>query len=149
MDPLPQSWEIRECKDYPGRCYFYNTITRESTWIRPNLEKPKTIYVSQILLKTNKSADPNTKNGPVKRTVEEGMKELNDLRESILENLDGFAQMANEISEADGQNDGVLGWIRQNDVPPEFAQAAWNLKLNELSEIVQTKLGLHLIFRQQ
>lgn len=147
--PLPQFWEIRECKDYPGRCYFYNSITNESTWVRPNSPNPKMIYVGQILLKTVESINPNTKDGPVTRTVEEAINQLTEVRKQLEINKTKFAQIANEISDLDEKTGGELGWIRFHDVPPEFAEAAFKLKLNELSDIVQSPLGVHLIIRLQ
>ena len=32
---LPKNWELRECKDYPGRAYYYNEELNFSTWERP------------------------------------------------------------------------------------------------------------------
>lgn len=149
--PLPKYWEIRECKDYPGRCYFYNSLSGDSTWVRPVYPTPKNtmIYVSQILIKTEKSRKPETKNGPVTRTVEEGINQLKEIREKIASDKSKFPEIANEVSDVDEKNGGDLGWIEYDDVPPQFAEAAWNLQLNELSDIVQTELGLHLIIRRQ
>lgn len=147
--PLPKYWEIRECKDYPGRCYFYNPITNESTWVRPGDPNPKMIYVAQILIKTEKSIKPETKNGPVTRTVEEAFNMLKEIRDELETNKSKFSTIANQVSDMDEKTGGVLGWIRYQDVPPEFAEAAWKLKLNELSDIIQTPLGVHLILRLQ
>lgn len=147
--PLPQYWEIRECKDYPGRCYFYNPITNESTWIRPSDPNPEMIFVAQILIKTDKSIKPETKEGPVTRTVEEALNILNDARNELSINKDKFSMIADKISDMNEKTGGILGWIRYQDVPPQFAEAAWKLKLNELSDIVETPLGLHLILRLQ
>ena len=147
--PLPPDWEIRECKDYPGRCYFYNSLTSASTWLRPGAD-PEQIFVSQILIKTEKSVNPVKRGTPVKVSVDEARSILEDAREQLESDLAKFGQLADDITDMeDNTTGGVLGWIRREDVPREFAEAAWRLKPNELSGIVESPLGLHLILRLQ
>lgn len=50
--------------------------------------------------------------------------------------------------ESDGpsaKSRGELGTFRQGELDPEFEDAAFELKVNELSEVVRTKFGFHLI----
>ena len=57
-----------------------------------------------------------------------------------------FAKLAQEFS-TDGSKDkgGDLGWFGHGDMVPEFEQAAYALKPGEISEVVQTRFGFHLI----
>ena len=43
------------------------------------------------------------------------------------------------------ENGGDLGYIERGNIIPEFSEAAFSLKLNEISEPVKTQLGYHII----
>ena len=57
-----------------------------------------------------------------------------------------FAKLAQEFS-SDGSKDkgGDLGWFGHGDMVPEFEQAAYALKPGEISGVVQSKFGFHII----
>ncbi len=70
--------------------------------------------------------------------------------ELILDKLaagDDFAQLAAEFSEdpVSKARGGDLGFVRRGELVPEFEESAFNLELGELSDIVETKFGLHII----
>jgi peptidyl-prolyl cis-trans isomerase D len=70
--------------------------------------------------------------------------------ESILKQLKAgadFAKLAREYSEDPGSKDkgGDLGWIVRGQTVPAFENAAFSLKPGELSGIITTQYGLHII----
>jgi len=58
-----------------------------------------------------------------------------------------FGALAKQVSqdEATRDNGGDLGWFPREVMPPEFEQAAFALKPGEISGVVSTQLGLHII----
>lgn len=58
-----------------------------------------------------------------------------------------FGALAKQVSqdEATRDNGGDLGWFPRDVMPPEFEQAAFALKPGEVSGVVSTQLGLHIL----
>jgi peptidyl-prolyl cis-trans isomerase SurA len=74
------------------------------------------------------------------------MNKLEGIRKRILENNEDFADLAGKFS-ADGsaQTGGDLGWATRGKYVPEFEAAAYKLEINEISDIVESQFGFHLI----
>lgn len=75
----------------------------------------------------------------------EARRKLENVRERIVNGVD-FAEQARLYSQ-DGSapKGGDLGWLNPGDTVPEFERAMDALKPNELSPVVQTPFGMHLI----
>ncbi len=73
-------------------------------------------------------------------------KKLEGLRERIM-NGDKFSTLAYMYShdKTSAKNDGELGFVNKSDLVKEFASEAFSLKKDEVSEIVETEYGYHLI----
>ncbi|MFS1512124.1 peptidylprolyl isomerase [Chengkuizengella sp. SCS-71B] len=76
--------------------------------------------------------------------------ETKEKAESIMQQInDGadFAELAKEhsIDPGSGANGGDLGFFGRDMMVPEFEKAAFNLSVGELSEIVQSEFGFHII----
>lgn len=71
---------------------------------------------------------------------------LNEFRERVI-NGDKFSTLAVLYSEDPGsaKKGGELGFVSRTDLVPEFAAVAFNLKDGEVSRIVETEFGYHII----
>src|SRR5262249_616616 len=70
--------------------------------------------------------------------------------EELLKQVKGggnFAELAKKNSEDPGSKDkgGDLDWVVKGQTVPEFEQALFNLKPNEISGVVKTQYGFHII----
>ncbi|MCC2962742.1 peptidylprolyl isomerase [Massilia sp. IC2-278] len=85
-------------------------------------------------------ATPTMPMAEVKRKLEE-------IRAKIDSKAATFEDMARQNSQDNGSvsKGGDLGWLYPGDVMPEFETAMAALKLNELSGVVETPFGFHLI----
>ncbi|HNI45897.1 MAG TPA: peptidylprolyl isomerase, partial [Chitinophagales bacterium] len=68
------------------------------------------------------------------------------LKQQIMAGED-FAKLAGKYSQDPGSaaNGGDLGWVGRGQFVPEFEGAAFKLKPNELSDIIESPFGFHLI----
>ncbi|HEX7122057.1 MAG TPA: peptidyl-prolyl cis-trans isomerase [Gemmatimonadaceae bacterium] len=74
-----------------------------------------------------------------------------ELRQEIVEGRSTFEQVAQRESAdtASGSNGGLLGMTHRNDLVDEFANAAFRLRIGEVSEPVLSPYGFHLIKVEQ
>jgi peptidyl-prolyl cis-trans isomerase SurA len=79
----------------------------------------------------------------------EARHKLEIIRERIANGVD-FAEQA-RLNSQDGSaaKGGDLGWLSPGDTVPEFERAMNSLKINELSPVVQSPFGMHLIQVQE
>ncbi|MGE3801220.1 MAG: peptidylprolyl isomerase [Candidatus Kapaibacterium sp.] len=83
---------------------------------------------------------------------EEGRKNTFALAHSIIDSIKGgkdFTEFVRRYSVDPGSatKGGDLGWRKRGEFVPEYEDAAWNLNLNEISEPVESKFGIHIIQR--
>jgi peptidyl-prolyl cis-trans isomerase D len=100
--------------------------------------KGEQVRLRHILVRMNRNPTEDEKVKAHDRAVE--------LREQIQGGKD-FAEVAKESSDDPGSKGqgGELGWNERTAFVPSFAQAAFNLKIGEVSEPVITPFGWHLI----
>ncbi|MBU0625145.1 peptidylprolyl isomerase [Patescibacteria group bacterium] len=107
-----------------------------------NSDKFKQKVLSLYLLQ-NKLADALSKDESLNA---EARKRADDLLASLKEGAD-FEQLAQENSDdpSSGANGGDLGWFGRGVMVEEFENAAFSLAAGELSDVVQTQFGFHII----
>ena len=71
---------------------------------------------------------------------------LGSLRNRIVEQGESFEELAKKFSE-DGSaaNGGDLGWSKRGNFVPEFEAAVFNLEEGQVSQIIESEFGFHLI----
>jgi peptidyl-prolyl cis-trans isomerase D len=111
----------------------------QSYYIKNRLKyyKPERIKVRHILIRV--------KNWDNKTESLEALKKIREIQGELKKNIP-FEKLAKEYSEdPSAQNGGLIGFIKHGDVVPEFEKAAFALKEGEVSSIVKTPFGYHLI----
>lgn len=105
-------------------------------------EQPETVRASHILLMTT---DPKT---GTELTAEQKAAKRKQMEGLLKRARDGedFAKLANDFSEDPGSKDkGGEYKFPRGQMVPEFENTAFALKTNEVSEIVTTRYGYHII----
>ena len=112
-------------------------------------EQPEMVRASHILLSTKDPAD-TTSNPALRRDLSEAKKaEKRKLAEDLLKRAragEDFAKLAKEYSDDPGSKDkGGEYTFGRGQMVPEFEAVAFTLKTNEVSNIVITTYGYHII----
>mmetsp|Transcript_12532 Transcript_12532/g.34771 ORF Transcript_12532/g.34771 Transcript_12532/m.34771 type:complete len:276 (-) Transcript_12532:15-842(-) len=119
---------------------------------------PKEVRVLHILRKHKDSRRPSswrTNNKPITITRDEAVEELNGLLEILHDEesnpeslIATFKELASEESDcSSAKRHGDLGFFGRKKMRPEFEQAAFGLDINQLSGIVETASGAHILLR--
>jgi peptidyl-prolyl cis-trans isomerase C len=98
-----------------------------------------TVRCSHIVYRVSEHATPTER--------EDAANKLRELRDQIVAKKYTFAEAAQRFSHCpSASKGGELGWIFRKWVVEEpFAKAAFSMKVGELSDVVVTDLGVHLI----
>ena len=84
---------------------------------------------------------------PNEEEKERARTKLLSIREQILSGKVTFEAEAKKYSvdKGSGENGGDLGWVKRGSFVPEYEAVAYNLEKGELSDIVESQFGFHLI----
>ena len=100
-------------------------------------KQPEQVKASHILIKVESNADEKQKGEARQKIIDVQAK---------LENGEDFAALAKEYSEGPSSDrGGDLGYFRRGQMVKPFEDAAFTMKPNEVSGIVETRFGYHLI----
>ncbi|NUP04648.1 MAG: foldase [Polyangiaceae bacterium] len=114
---------------------------------RPREAPPSTIVVRHILVKHDASKNPA--DGVTRKRGEACLRAI-EARDSVLGGTsfdDVLAKYSDEAGAA--SRGGSLGEIRREDVDPAFADTAFDLDRGQMSDVVETPFGFHLILRSE
>ncbi|PSR81087.1 hypothetical protein BD289DRAFT_46008 [Coniella lustricola] len=168
---LPPNWEVRHSnsKNLP---YYFNSVEKNSRWEPPagtDSEKLKVymakhhspaaggshgagegkIRAAHLLVKHSESRRPSSwKEAEITRSKEDARKILEGYQARITSGETSLGELA--VTESDcssARKRGDLGFFGKGDMQQAFEEAAFALKPGEVSGIVDTASGLHLIER--
>ena len=84
----------------------------------------------------------------VKGTDSAAFEKIRAIRERIVKDGADFAEEAKKNSDCpSGREGGSLGWFGRGMMVPEFDKAAFGMKKGEVSDIVTTQFGYHIIYK--
>ena len=94
------------------------------------------VEIGEIVMKPKVNEDEK------KRAIEL----LTDIRRQIVEEGANFSDLALKYSDdGSGRNGGDLGWTKRGNFVPAFEAAAYKLEKDEISPVVESEFGFHLI----
>ena len=84
----------------------------------------------------------------VKGSDDAALDKIKAIRERIVEHGADFAEEAKKNSDCpSGQQGGSLGWFGRGMMVPEFDKAAFEMKKGEVSGVISTQFGYHIIYK--
>lgn len=119
-------------------------IDRARTPRKPPIDAPERMDLGQILVRHAGVRDAKG----ATRTREEACLRAEEAREKLLAGGDWDA-VFKDYSDSQGASQGMLYDVTQGSLEPAFADAAFSLKVDELSYVVETKRGFHIIWRKK
>lgn len=105
-------------------------------------DAPESIEVAHILVR---HADLERPEGATRSREEACLRALEAL-EALQQGAEWDA-VVQEYSDSPGATAGNLGTVSRDQLAPEFANAAFALEVNQLSYVVETDRGFHIIVR--
>jgi hypothetical protein len=110
-------------------------------------DEPSKVTAKHVLVKY---AGAKKAPATVTRTREEACLRAQEARSKLEEGM-SFADVVKAYSEEPGAatREGSLGAIARTDVVPTFADAAFELRAGEVSHVVETDFGFHVIMRTE
>ncbi len=97
---------------------------------------PETVRARHILIRVLPSESSVVKKEK-RAKAQEALKELKSGKD--------FVEMVKKYSDASGDNNGDVGYFKRDDMVKPFSDAAFKLKTGEISGIVETEFGYHII----
>ncbi|CAI2347047.1 unnamed protein product [Caenorhabditis sp. 36 PRJEB53466] len=156
-NPLPAGWEKRASRT-SDRAYYFNTVTGRSQWERPDasafgkgseLEK---VHCLHLLVKHSGSRNPSSwRSDNITRSKEDAINILKGYEKELKgsSNVEGsFRELAKQFSDcSSAKRGGDLGPFKRRQMQKAFEDASFALEIGEMSGVVDTDSGVHLIYR--
>ncbi|KAI8588559.1 hypothetical protein BDZ88DRAFT_421418 [Geranomyces variabilis] len=160
-EPLPADWEERHSNSR-GVPYYFNRATGQSVWERPTAASTSSttagatsgsalqkVRASHLLVKHAESRRPSSWKTPtITRSKEEAREIISRFRERIVSGETDLPTLAKTESDcSSAKQGGDLGFFGPKQMQKAFEDATFALAVGELSGIVDSDSGLHLILR--
>ncbi|XP_064415693.1 peptidyl-prolyl cis-trans isomerase NIMA-interacting 1 [Latimeria chalumnae] len=153
-EKLPAGWEKRMSRS-TGQVYYFNHSANFSQWERPTTEakngqgEPGKVRCSHLLVKHNQSRRPSSwRQERITRSKEEALKLIHGYIEKIKSGTEDFETLASQFSDcSSAKAGGDLGAFGRGQMQKPFEDAAFALRVGEMSSPVFTDSGIHVILR--
>jgi peptidyl-prolyl cis-trans isomerase NIMA-interacting 1 len=169
-DPLPSGWQ-EKVSSTTGRTYYWNTVTQKPQWERPSAaataandggdnggaqqqkrNRVTKATASHLLVKHSGSRRPSSwKEKTITRSKDDAIRLLRGYQDEINSAPDKaakFAQLASVHSDCSSHSaGGDLGEFTAGKMQKAFEDATFALEVGEMSGIVESDSGVHLILR--
>mmetsp|Transcript_5577 Transcript_5577/g.4776 ORF Transcript_5577/g.4776 Transcript_5577/m.4776 type:complete len:115 (+) Transcript_5577:27-371(+) len=110
------------------------------------------IRVRHILQKHTESRNPfdSYRKKPVTRSKDEAIENINKIRAAIVDEGKSFTDIASDLSECGSAAEGGdLGLFGKGMMQKAFEDAAFALSVGEVSGVVDSDSGIHIILREE
>ncbi|XP_054164512.1 peptidyl-prolyl cis-trans isomerase NIMA-interacting 1-like [Oppia nitens] len=151
-EELPKGWEKRVSRS-TGQVYYLNIYTKESQWDRPTDEASskdnEKIRCSHLLVKHTESRRPSSwREEKITRSKEEAIELVAEYRKQIETGQTTLEDLAQEVSDcSSAKKGGDLGYFTRGAMQKPFEDSAFALKMGQMSDLVETDSGVHIILR--
>uniref|UniRef100_U5EUQ7 Peptidyl-prolyl cis-trans isomerase n=1 Tax=Corethrella appendiculata TaxID=1370023 RepID=U5EUQ7_9DIPT len=150
-EEIPPGWEKRVSRS-TGMTYYLNIATKESQWELPSVKLGEPlieVQCSHLLVKHAGSRRPSSwREDKITRSKDEAIAILNGYKKKIISSECTLQELAQKYSDcSSAKRGGDLGLFRRGTMQKPFEDSAFNLKVGQLSDIVDTDSGVHLILR--
>lgn len=159
---LPDGWTARASKSHAGKTYYLNTATGETTWEVPgtaavsaNEDQVRVLHILKKHCGSRRPASWRCDN--ITQSKQDSINQINDIRAYLLsvQAASGFEearllfqQIATKDSDcSSAQRGGDLGLFGRGQMQKPFEEASFGLNIGEISELVDTDSGIHIILR--
>ncbi|MEJ2142916.1 MAG: nitrogen fixation protein NifM, partial [Gammaproteobacteria bacterium] len=106
---------------------------------KDKFSKPETREAYHILITINDDFDENKRDAAYSR--------LADIRKRVIKKPERFGEQALKHSECPtAMREGFLGNIPKGELYPELDKALFSMKQGEISEIIESPVGFHILF---
>ena len=108
---------------------------------RSNLKKE--VFIRHLLISHNSSVISS----PPTRSSKEALSLIKTIKDSLksIENSFGYFSKTYSDDPSAPRNEGVLGWLQWGVTPMNFQSSVWSLNLGEISDVIETEYGFHLV----
>ncbi|GMM29144.1 peptidylprolyl isomerase [Martiniozyma asiatica (nom. inval.)] len=159
---LPNGWTIQISKTH-NQEYYLNRKSLESQWEPPagtdqskldeylgkKLHRPQKVRCRHLLVKHKDVRRPSSwKEENITRTKEDAIEKLKSYKDEIERGDATLEQLAIDNSDCSSHaKGGDLGLFGRGEMQPSFEKAAFALQVGEMSDVVESDSGVHLIER--
>jgi len=161
MSSLPTGWSSKQSKSHDGKTYYINNLTGETTWTLPTQAAQGSsgeVQVLHLLKKHSGSRRPASwRCDNITQSKEESIRQITNFRATLSKAAqDGgfdalyelFQKIAYEESDCGShERGGDLGMFGRGQMQKPFEDASFALNVGEMSGLVDTDSGIHIILR--